>query len=319
MSALQRLLKTTPAIQISTPPVEEEEEEAPISPADRMLLSGVLSGSINECILSHILSYKMMMTRQYTYKKNTHQEQWSVIVSYPRFRALQEYYQHIYPQVTLPRLPAPIKLNANANTVQSHVNEMNEYLQGILNLRNSCIIDSNFVNEQVEAEKALLSDLLQVVLRGYSIHNPFGQSEGGVRVKLVLDEEVPFGYLKEESRLALQNNCCADCGIHFDKKNSLFKKEYRYCEYSHYFYCMKCHSNKTTIIPSKLVRSWDYKTYPVANVCKEYLDNIYDQPIICISAVNPEIMEKVLFQRICDVECSIKTNSSPAYSVELYV
>lgn len=32
--------------------------------------------------------------------------------------------------------------------------------------------------------------------------------------------------------------------------------------------------------------------YPVACVCKSYLDNIADQPLICLSAVNPLIVER---------------------------
>lgn len=38
---------------------------------------------------------------------------------------------------------------------------------------------------------------------------------------------------------------------------------------------------------------WDFKGYPVANVCAEYLRSIFDQPLICVSSVNPELMEKV--------------------------
>lgn len=38
---------------------------------------------------------------------------------------------------------------------------------------------------------------------------------------------------------------------------------------------------------------WDFKSYPVANVCAEYLRSIFDQPLICVSSVNPELMEKV--------------------------
>lgn len=42
------------------------------------------------------------------------------------------------------------------------------------------------------------------------------------------------------------------------------------------------------------MHQWDFKSYPVANVCAEYLRSIFDQPLICISSVNPELMEKVV-------------------------
>ncbi len=85
----------------------------------KMLLSGVITGEINECLVTKTLSYKIHITRQYTVKKLTHQEQWTVIVSYARFRALQEYYQHMYPQVKLPHLPSSIKLSSNQNQIQT--------------------------------------------------------------------------------------------------------------------------------------------------------------------------------------------------------
>ena len=72
----------------------------------------------------------------------------------------------------------------------------------------------------------------------------------------------------------------------------MFKKDYRYCEYSHYFYCLKCHTNQMSLIPSRIVLNWDFKKYPVACVCMDYLNSIADQPIICLSAVNPLIMER---------------------------
>ena len=56
---------------------------------------------------------------------------------------------------------------------------------------------------------------------------------------------------------------------------------------------MNCHSNRTFIIPGRLVLQWDFKSYPVANVCAEYLQSIFDQPLICVSSVNPDIVEKV--------------------------
>ena len=42
---------------------------------------------------------------------------------------------------------------------------------------------------------------------------------------------------------------------------------------------MNCHSNRTFIIPGRLVLQWDFKSYPVANVCAEYLQSIFDQPL----------------------------------------
>ena len=85
----------------------------------------------------------------------------------------------------------------------------------------------------------------------------------------------------------------------FDSIVELFKKDYRYCEYSHCYYCLNCHTNQTSVLPSRIVSHWDFKLYPVACVCRQYLDNIANQPLICIAAVNPQLFESVdLLQKL---------------------
>ena len=224
-SALERLLQSTPTMTIepAQPSVDEEYEEPVISPSERMLCSGVLTGSVTECALVHDTpTYTCTFTRDFASRQHNppnQKEQWTSAIPYSRFRALHNYYHHVYPAVSFPKLPSPVK-KANKKQLDAATAEMNNYLQGILNLRNSGRIDTPFVNEQVPAEDALLRDVLQMVMRGYGIHNPLGQKEGGVRVKLVLDNEAPFGFLKDEDRIALQNDCCADCGARIGGKRS---------------------------------------------------------------------------------------------------
>ncbi|KAK8831971.1 hypothetical protein WA577_005071, partial [Blastocystis sp. JDR] len=294
VSALERLLQITPTMTIQPvqAPAEEEAEEPVVSPSERMLCSGVLAGAVSACAIAHDMPvFTCTFTRDFAAGGRNQKEQWTVEIAYSRFRALHNYYRHAYPAANLPKLPVPVK-KTNVKALEAAAAEMNGFLQGVLNLRNSGLVDTAFANEKVPAEEALLSDVLQMVLRGYGTHNPLGQKEGGVRVKLVLDNAVPFGFLKDEDRIALQNDCCADCGARIGGKQGLFKKDYRYCEYSHYYYCLNCHSNSTFIIPGRLVLLWDFKSYPVANVCAEYLRSIFDQPLICVSSVNPELMEK---------------------------
>ena len=73
----------------------------------------------------------------------------------------------------------------------------------------------------------------------------------------------------------------------------MFKKNYRYCEYSHCYYCVRCHTNQLSPLPSRMIHHWDFKMYPVANVCKQYLDCIADQPVVCLAAVNPLMFDQV--------------------------
>ena len=220
VSALERLLQTTPTVTIQPvqAPAEEEAEEPVVSPSERMLCSGVLAGAVSACAIAHDMPvFTCTFTRDFAAGGRNQKEQWTVAIAYSRFRALHNYYRHAYSAANLPKLPAPVK-KTNAKALEAAVAEMNGFLQGVLNLRNSGLVDAAFANEKVPAEEALLSDVLQMVLRGYGTHNPLGQKEGGVRVKLVLDNAVPFGFLKDEDRIALQNDCCADCGARIGGK-----------------------------------------------------------------------------------------------------
>lgn len=220
VSALERLLQTTPTVTIQPvqAPAEEEAEEPVVSPSERMLCSGVLAGAVSACAIAHDMPvFTCTFTRDFAAGGRNQKEQWTVAIAYSRFRALHNYYRHAYSAANLPKLPAPVK-KTNAKALEAAVAEMNGFLQGVLNLRNSGLVDGAFANEKVPAEEALLSDVLQMVLRGYGTHNPLGQKEGGVRVKLVLDNAVPFGFLKDEDRIALQNDCCADCGARIGGK-----------------------------------------------------------------------------------------------------
>ena len=134
-----------------------------------------------------------------------------------KFEALSEYLAHFY-KIALPKLPSAPKRNASAEKLKAAAAAMNEYLQNVLTLRNGGLIDGCFSDGSVEPEIALTTDVLQLVLRGYGIHNPLGQRQGGVRVKLELTETIFNSYMSEECRLALQNDCCADCGVRIGEK-----------------------------------------------------------------------------------------------------
>ena len=213
-SSLDHLLATTPLIPLQMPPKETEEQQE--TPSERMLIGGVLSGTVVNCDYSGDPAvYEVSVNRK---KSEQEEEQWTVLISYNRFRALAEVLRHEYPTVTIPKLPSPPKKShANQNLV-----EMNKFLSGLLTLRNGGLIGHCFQDGSFTPEEALTRDILQLVLRGYGIHNPLGQREGGVRVKLVLEDVGDvWGYLKDESRLALQNGCCADCGVRIGMKRKM--------------------------------------------------------------------------------------------------
>ena len=210
LSTLDHLLATTPTIAI-TQTSEEVESEPEESPSERMLISGDLSCSISRIEWKNDQpSFIVSVTRQ---RSPQDQECWESTVSYSRLRALHEVLHHDYPSVPLPRLPSQPKKS------RSDVSPFAQYLSAVLSLRNQDVIGAQFKNGSVTPEEALTRDVLQLVLRNYGIHNPLGQREGGIRVKLVLEDNGDsMSYLKEESRLALQNDCCADCGVRIGVK-----------------------------------------------------------------------------------------------------
>ena len=143
------------------PPKETEEQQE--TPSERMLIGGVLSGTVVNCDYSGDPAvYEVSVNRK---KSEQEEEQWTVLISYNRFRALAEVLRHEYPTVTMPSPPK--KSHANQNLV-----EMNKFLSGLLTLRNGGLIGHCFQDGSFTPEEALTRDILQLVLRGYGIHNP---------------------------------------------------------------------------------------------------------------------------------------------------
>ncbi|GJM94170.1 hypothetical protein PR202_ga10789 [Eleusine coracana subsp. coracana] len=47
------------------------------------------------------------------------------------------------------------------------------------------------------------------------------------------------------------------------------------------------------VLPARVLHHWDFSLYPISQLAKAYLDSIYDQPMLCVSAVNPFLFSKV--------------------------
>ena len=61
----------------------------------------------------------------------------------------------------------------------------------------------------------------------------------------------------------------------------------RVCWYTGGLYCSECHRQQTAVLPSRVLRSWDFVPRPVCCVAHDYLVAIRDQPLLCITAINP--------------------------------
>ncbi|CAJ1975122.1 unnamed protein product [Sphenostylis stenocarpa] len=101
--------------------------------------------------------------------------------------------------------------------------------------------------------------------------------------------------------LEAQHHTCAGCHKHFDDGKTLiwdFVQTFgwgkpRLCEYTGQLFCSSCHTNETAVLPARVLHQWDFTHYPVSQLAKSYLDSIYEQPMLCVTAVNPFLLSKV--------------------------
>ncbi|NXI24031.1 RUBIC protein, partial [Sterrhoptilus dennistouni] len=90
--------------------------------------------------------------------------------------------------------------------------------------------------------------------------------------------------------VAKQNYRCAGCGIRTDPD---YIKRMRYCEYLGKYFCQCCHENAQTVIPSHILRKWDFSKYYVSNFSKDLLSKIWSDPLFNVQAINPALYQKV--------------------------
>ncbi|XP_020584455.1 uncharacterized protein LOC110027394 [Phalaenopsis equestris] len=101
--------------------------------------------------------------------------------------------------------------------------------------------------------------------------------------------------------LEIQHYTCAGCHRHLDIGKTLFRElvqtfgwnRPRFCEYTGQLFCASCHTNDTSVLPARVLHLWDFTLHPVSQLAKAYLESIYDQPMLCVSAVNPFLFSKV--------------------------
>ncbi|KAG7023123.1 Pleckstrin-likey domain-containing family M member 3, partial [Cucurbita argyrosperma subsp. argyrosperma] len=108
-------------------------------------------------------------------------------------------------------------------------------------------------------------------------------------------------YKSTKQILEMQHYMCAGCYRHFDDQKTLMKGfvqsfgwgKPRVCDYTSQMFCSSCHTNEMAVIPARVLHHWDFTQYPVSQLAKSYLDSIHDQPMLCVSAVNPSLISKV--------------------------
>ncbi|XP_064021566.1 run domain Beclin-1-interacting and cysteine-rich domain-containing protein isoform X3 [Pogoniulus pusillus] len=90
--------------------------------------------------------------------------------------------------------------------------------------------------------------------------------------------------------VAKQNYRCTGCGIRTDPD---YIKRLRYCEYLGKYFCQCCHENAQMVIPSRILRKWDFSKYCVSNFSKDLLSKIWSDPLFNVQDINPALYRKV--------------------------
>ncbi|XP_076404853.1 run domain Beclin-1-interacting and cysteine-rich domain-containing protein isoform X1 [Peromyscus maniculatus bairdii] len=90
--------------------------------------------------------------------------------------------------------------------------------------------------------------------------------------------------------VAKQNYRCAGCGIRTDPD---YIKRLRYCEYLGKYFCQCCHENAQMVVPSRILRKWDFGKYYVSNFSKDLLLKIWNDPLFNVQDINSALYRKV--------------------------
>ncbi|KAJ0240318.1 Phox [Hirschfeldia incana] len=123
-------------------------------------------------------------------------------------------------------------------------------------------------------------------------------SSYGNTISLIVDIR-PHKTVKQ--LLEAQHYICAGCHRYFDDGATLVRDfvkalgwgKPRLCEYTGQLFCSSCHTNDMAVLPARVLHHWDFNPYPVSQLAKSYLDSIHEQPMLCVSAVNPFLSSKV--------------------------
>ncbi|XP_027700950.1 run domain Beclin-1-interacting and cysteine-rich domain-containing protein isoform X2 [Vombatus ursinus] len=90
--------------------------------------------------------------------------------------------------------------------------------------------------------------------------------------------------------VAKQNYRCAGCGTRTDPD---YIKRLHYCEYLGKYFCQCCHGNAQAVIPSRILRKWDFSKYYVSNFSKDLLTKIWNDPLFNVQDINSALYRKV--------------------------
>nr|XP_033801150.1 pleckstrin homology domain-containing family M member 3 isoform X2 [Geotrypetes seraphini] len=92
-----------------------------------------------------------------------------------------------------------------------------------------------------------------------------------------------------EKGLTAQSFKCAGC----QRLIGLSHGSAKVCNYSGRYYCSVCHVDDSFLIPARLVHNWDTSKHKVSKQAKEFLEYVFEEPLIDIQQENPLLYRHV--------------------------
>ncbi|XP_061774154.1 pleckstrin homology domain-containing family M member 3 isoform X2 [Nerophis ophidion] len=90
-----------------------------------------------------------------------------------------------------------------------------------------------------------------------------------------------------EKGLTAQSFRCAGC----QRPVGVSRGKAKVCHYSGWYYCQSCHRDHTFLIPARLLHNWDTRKHKVSKQAKEFLEFVYEEPLLDIQQLNPALYE----------------------------
>ncbi|XP_053453614.1 pleckstrin homology domain-containing family M member 3 isoform X2 [Nycticebus coucang] len=129
---------------------------------------------------------------------------------------------------------------------------------------------------------------LQVTLR-----NKPKEQMGGHELRKNKRQSVTTSFLSILTTLSLERGLtaqsfkCAGC----QRSIGLSSGKAKVCHYSGWYYCSSCHVDDSFLIPARIVHNWDTSKYKVSKQAKEFLEYVYEEPLIDIQQENPMLYQ----------------------------
>ncbi|XP_028924769.1 pleckstrin homology domain-containing family M member 3 [Ornithorhynchus anatinus] len=95
--------------------------------------------------------------------------------------------------------------------------------------------------------------------------------------------------LSLERGLTAQSFKCAGC----QRPIGLSCGRAKVCSYSGWYYCNNCHADDSFLIPARIVHNWDTSKYKVSKQAKEFLEYVFEEPLIDVQQENPMLYTHV--------------------------